>query len=258
MRSIKMGTNIIDYYNGYDEEGRLFRDNAHKTEWMTSMHYFKKLFRMNASILDGCAGTGNYAFPLAKLGYQVTAGDIVPNNVEIIRKKQEKDPALKEIYVGSMTDLSRFADQTFDAVLCMGAFYHVGNGDRILTMKECLRVLKPNGMLVISYINAMAAVVLGLKDELKNMDEVNKWFENKTSDGIFLYMSPSQVEQLANDFQMKIVAHVAADGISHFLSDKINRAAEENFHRWFQFHLKTCEDQNLLGYSLHALLILQK
>jgi len=64
-----MKKEIVDYYDGYDEEGRLFRNNSHKIEWLTSMHYFKKLFKKNASILDGCAGTGNYAFPLAKMGY---------------------------------------------------------------------------------------------------------------------------------------------------------------------------------------------
>jgi len=40
----------------------------------------------------------------------------------------------------------------FDVVLCMGAFYHIGNEERKIAMIECLRVLKPKGLLVISYI----------------------------------------------------------------------------------------------------------
>jgi len=34
---------IINYYNNYDEEVRLFRNNTHKIEWITTMHYFKRL-----------------------------------------------------------------------------------------------------------------------------------------------------------------------------------------------------------------------
>lgn len=57
-----MANAITDYYDSYDEEGRLSRDNGHQIEWITTMAYFKKLFKPEAYILDGCAGTGNYSF----------------------------------------------------------------------------------------------------------------------------------------------------------------------------------------------------
>lgn len=253
-----MKKEIIDYYDGYDEEGRLFRSNSHKIEWMTSMHYFEKLFQKNAIILDGCAGTGNYAFPLAKMGYQVVAGDLVPGNVEIIRNKQKQNPVLKDTYVGSMTDLSQFEDETFDVVLCMGAFYHVGHDERVLIIKECLRVLKPDGILAISYINTMAGVISGLDQELKNMAEITDWFDNRTREGLFLFMTPSQIEEMVSEFNGKILAHVAADGINYLISNKLNSAADSDFEQWFQFHLKTCEDKSLLGYSLHGLILIRK
>lgn len=44
------------------------------------MHYLKKFIKKGSVILDGCAGTGNYAFPLAESGYEVVAGDVVPAN----------------------------------------------------------------------------------------------------------------------------------------------------------------------------------
>ncbi len=253
-----MNKEIIDYYDGYDEEGRLFRSNSHKIEWLTSMHYFKKLFQKNAFLLDGCAGTGNYAFPLAKMGYQVVAGDLVPGNVEIMRNKQKKDPVLKDTYVGSMTDLSQFGDATFDVVLCMGAFYHVDQDERNLIIEECMRVLKTDGMLAISYINTMAGVLSGLDNELKNMDEITDWFHNKTREGLFLFMTPSQMEEMASKYNAKIVAHVAADGINYLISNKLNCATDTDFDKWFQFHLQTCEDKSLLGYSLHGLIIISK
>lgn len=253
-----MNQDIIDYYKVYDEEGRLFRNNSHKIEWLTSMHYLTKWIKKGSFVLDGCAGTGNYAFPLAEMGYKVTAGDIVHENVDIIREKQKSNPVLNDIYVGSMLDLSRFKSESFDAVLCMGAFYHVDNEIRPSIMKECLRVLKPGGLLAVSYINAMAGVIAGLDDKLQNMAEAEKWFKNKTSDGLFLYMTPLQMEEMALAFHTRIVTHFAADGINYLLSGKLDTACDDDFNRWYQFHLKTCEDKSLLGYSLHGMIILRK
>lgn len=253
-----MQSDIINYYNTYDEEGRLSRNNSHQVEWITSMTYFEKLLKKDSYILDGCAGTGNYSFKLAELGHNVIAGDIVPHNVEIIRNKQKINPILKDTYIGSITNLSYFESETFDVVLCMGAFYHIDTADRILAIKECLRVLKPNGLLAISYINNTAVSVLSLSDRLENMDDVLTWHNKKTKDGVFLHMSPSEIEQLAKEYNTKIVAHIGTDGINYMISNKINTANKEDFQKWLQFHLKTCEDKNLLGYSLHGLIILEK
>lgn len=255
-----MENTIVNYYNAYDEDGRFFRNNGHQIEFITSMTYFKKLFRKGSFILDGCAGTGNYSFKLAELGHNVIAGDIVPHNVDIIRNKQSTTPILKDIYTGSITDLTRFQNEMFDVVLCMGAFYHIDNEERNIAMVECLRVLKPKGLLVISYINNMAVSVSSLNssNKLENIEQVSVCYNNKTKDGIFLNMSPSEIEQIAKKHNTKIIAHIGADGIGYLLSDRINQANKDDFDKWIQFHLKTCEDKSLLGYSLHGLIILEK
>lgn len=255
-----MENTIINYYNTYDEDGRFFRNNGHQIELITSMIYFKKFFKKGSFILDGCAGTGNYSFKLAELGHKVIAGDIVPHNVDIIRDKQNKNPMLNDIYTGSITNLTRFESEIFDVVLCMGAFYHMGNEERKIAMAECLRVLKPKGLLVISYINNTAVSVYSLNssDKLENIEEVVTWYKDKTKDGVFLHMSPLEIEQIAKIYNAKIVAHIATDGIGYLLSSKINQANKEDFEKWIQFHLQTCEDKSLLGYSLHGLAILEK
>lgn len=253
-----MENDIINYYNEYDENGRFFRNNAHQIEFITSMTYFERLFKRGTYILDGCAGTGNYSFKLAELGHKVIAGDIVPHNVDIIRSKQDNNPILNDVYTGSITDLSRFKSKTFDVVLCMGAFYHMDSDQRKIAITECLRVLKPKGLLAISYINNMAISVYNLSNRLENMDDVFNWYNNKTKDGLFLHMSPQEIDQIAKEYNTAVVAHIATDGISYLLSNKINDANKNGFEKWIKFHLQTCEDKNLLGYSLHGLAIMEK
>ncbi len=61
-----MEKNIINYYNHYEEDGRLFRNYSHQVEWLTTMYYFDRVLPPHSRIFDGCAGTGNYAFELAR------------------------------------------------------------------------------------------------------------------------------------------------------------------------------------------------
>ncbi|HWT27033.1 MAG TPA: class I SAM-dependent methyltransferase [Mobilitalea sp.] len=248
---------IANYYNTYDEDGRLFRDNCHRMEYITTMHYFEKYFSKGDKILDACAGTGNYSFKLAELGYQVTAGDLVLHNVDFIRMKNNLNPILDDIYQGSVTDLSRFDNESFDVVLCMGAFYHMKNEERLAAVKECLRDLKSNGYLVISYINSVATTLASLSDRLENMEEMLHWYRDN-DDSVFLHMSPEEIEQIAKKYNTEIIVHIATDGMAFLLRDKVNNASPENFDKWVQFHLDTCEDKSILGSSLHGLIILKK
>ena len=136
---------IIDYYSNYDEDGRLFRDYSHNIEWLTSLHYFNPVLPPRCKIFDGCAGTGNYAFELAKRGHSVVASDIVPHNVDIMLKKQQQNDLLQDIFVSNICNVNKYDSQYFDVVLCMGAFYHLNEEGRDCAIKECLRILKKEG-----------------------------------------------------------------------------------------------------------------
>lgn len=257
-KDMKMKETIINHYTNYDEQNRLIRDYSHKIEWLTTIKYLKKYIPLNSYILDGCAGTGRYAFELAREGYQVVANDIVPKNVDIIRDLQRKEPILKNITEGDITDLSEYSNETFDAVLCMGVFYHIDMESRKKALSECFRVLKPGGVVALAYINNVAVTYLNIEDNLKNMDSVLSCYENKTADNVFLHMNPDEIENMVEEFHAKLLAHISADGISYLFSNKVNTASEEDFNKYMELHYKICEDKHLLGYSLHGLAILKK
>jgi 2-polyprenyl-3-methyl-5-hydroxy-6-metoxy-1,4-benzoquinol methylase len=248
----------MQYYSNYNEDGRLFRDNAHRIEWLTTMKYFKELIPENSYILDGCAGTGHYAFELASLGHRVVASDIVPHNVNMIKEKQKSNRQLEEVFVGDICNISQYKQEVFDVVLCMGAFYHIDAEAQIKAFKECLRVLKKGGLLVISYINNMAVISKSIAEKLENMDEILNNYEARTLDNIFRYMTPNEMETMSAENNTKIVKHISTNGMFYLNTSKINEATEENFTKYMQLHFKTCEDKSLLGYSLHGLLFLQK
>ena len=125
-----MSNSIRGFYENYDEDNRLFKDKAHLAEYLTTIRYFDKLFAPNSQILDACAGTGRYSFYLAENGHSVTACDLVEHNVNVIKSKPNADK-LRSISTCNVLDLSQFSSNFFDAVLCMGAMYHLGTDRRI-------------------------------------------------------------------------------------------------------------------------------
>jgi len=54
------------------------------------------------------------------------------------------------------------------------------------------------------------------------------------------------------------VKHIAVDGLSQLLRDKINAFDDKQFNEWLRFHLYTCEKEEMIGYSNHIVFIAEK
>ncbi len=248
--------NVIDYYNTYDEDGRLFRNYGHQIEWLTTIHYFDNLIPAHSKIFDGCAGTGNYAFKLAEQGHSVVASDIVSRNVDIIKEKQEKKPILKDIFVGDICHCNHYDNHYFDVVLCMGAFYHLNENMRYKATEQCLRLLKANGILAITYINLIAALHLNISPKLENINEILKCYNIRSFGDSFIYMLPEEIEKIAEKYNLKILHHITSDGNPLLRCINFCEAKKEDFEKYMDLHLSICENKNFLGCGLHGLVFL--
>jgi len=248
---------IRSFYENYDEDGRLFRDKSHLPEWLTTIRYFDRLFAPGSRILDACAGTGRYAFYLAEKGHYVTACDLVEHNISIIKSKPEAKK-LAGTEVCNVLDLSRFEENSFDVVLCMGAMYHLpSEGEKIQAIRECVRVCAPGGLVVLSYLNYFAVVAAELDEGLKNLDDLLEKFEDGSG---FLWKAatPAKMERYAKTAGLEILHNLGADGISFVIADKVNAASDEAFDKWMEYIYRHCEEPGTVGYSMHGLLIGRK
>ena len=77
---------VVECYENYREEDRLSTNNARKIEFFTTIRVLNELLTDQKKILDCASGTGAYAFYLADKGNEVTATDITPRHIEIIKK----------------------------------------------------------------------------------------------------------------------------------------------------------------------------
>jgi len=130
---------VVESYENYREEERLSTNNARRIEFITTIRALDELIVDKKKILDCAAGTGVYAFYLADKGHEVTATDITPRHIEVIKEVAKNKPYEMDTRVLDATDMRVFVDETFDVVLNMGPFYHLINEeDRKKCFEESL------------------------------------------------------------------------------------------------------------------------
>jgi len=228
-------------------------------EYLTTVRYFDRLFAPSSRILDACAGTGNYAFYLADKGHAVTACDLVAHNVDIIKAKPDAHK-LADIAVCDALDLSRFAADSFDAVLCMGALYHFRENDlREKAIAESARVCKRGGLVALSYITKVGAILANINADVSNMDGLLKVLDDTDDRGPFYCAAPREIDAMAVNCGLEKIYNIGTDGCAEkMLADKLNAAADANFQKYMQYHYATCEDDSIIGASIHGLWIGRK
>ena len=252
-----MTEQVNRYYENYDEDGRLFRDKAHLPEYLTTIRYFDRLFAPGSYILDACAGTGKYSFYLADKGHIVTACDLVEHHINIIRAKPDSDK-FANTAVCNVLDLSQFEDNSFDIVLCMGAMYHLPSDDeKTQAIRECTRICKPGGLVVLSYLNYFAVVAAEVGKGLSDLDDVLTTFEDG-SDCLWKATTPAKMERYVKEVGIEIMHNIGVDGLSFVLAEKVNAADDDAFDKWMEYIYKHCEEPSIVGYSMHGLLIGRK
>jgi 2-polyprenyl-3-methyl-5-hydroxy-6-metoxy-1,4-benzoquinol methylase len=256
---------IQQFYQSYDEDSRLVKDDYHRVEFITTLYFLDDYIKPGLKIIDVGAGTGRYAFYLAKQNCAVTALDIVPKHVASMQEQAKQQSLNLDIFQGDARDLSQFPDAQFDMVLCMGPLYHLKTAaGRIKALCECLRILKPGGIIAAAYCNRYAAHLLEILDADKPLDTefldkiIRKGLKPGDKSDSFYFSYPAEIEQMMSGSGVVKEKNIGTDGMTYLLGKRNKKLNEAEFNYWFDYHLQTCENETLLGYSLHGLYIGRK
>ncbi|BEL02466.1 hypothetical protein Q0Z83_006570 [Actinoplanes sichuanensis] len=144
---------IVEFYTGYDEAGRLDRRASFQLERIRTGELLERFLpAAPASVLDVGGGPGAYARPLLAAGYRVRLVDVVPAHVEQALGGQPPVDAV----VGDARSLPE-PDHAYDATLLFGPLYHLlDRADRIRALREAVRVTRPGGVVLAAAISRFA------------------------------------------------------------------------------------------------------
>jgi SAM-dependent methyltransferase len=226
-------------------------------------------------ILDAGGGPGRYTIALAERGYRVTLLDLSPGNVALAQRKiAEAGPVtaarVDDLVVGSFTDLSAFANASFDAVLYLGAaFSHlVERHEQQRALAEFHRVARPEAIVFVSALNRFGAYrgVVQWPDEWDAgfPDGFPRFVETGYTDasGWPCYaFTPDEFTNLLADAGLPVERVYGAQGIAAHLPPQNLEALMADAERWpiwRRLLLDTCDHPSIVGVSAQLLAVARK
>ncbi len=246
-------------YELFNEDTRLSRSQAARVEFLTTTHYIERYLKPGAKILDVGAGAGAYSFYFSRKGYEVWALELADSNIRAFRQKLKPEDKI-DLAQGNAVDLSRYGDNTFDAVLLFGPLYHLHRQeDRLRCIQEAKRVCKPDGKIFFAFISNDMVILTEFSyrpDYFLRGDYDKETF--KLEDFPFVFHTVDRCRELLRAGGVKILKEVASDGVSELMEEKINALDEAGFAQYLRYHFYICEKPELLGMSNHLLFIGEK
>ncbi|MCK4670558.1 MAG: class I SAM-dependent methyltransferase [Nanoarchaeota archaeon] len=135
---------------------KLYFEQARKGLKEFEKKVIKKYLKNAKTLLVIGCGCGREVVPLTKMGYTVTAIDFSPEMVKFTNKfSKENQVKVKCIQMNAKN--LKFYKNSFDAVLMLKCFINQiqTHKNRLKVLKEVQRVLKPEGLCVLTSNNAL-------------------------------------------------------------------------------------------------------
>lgn len=153
---------ISRFFDDYGEREwqRLEADAEARVSFHMHRRYLEQYVRAGDRVLEAGAGPGRFTIELARLGARITVGDASRVQLELNREKVGEAGCEGSVVgreVLDIVDLSAFAPEQFDAVVCYGGplSYVLERAGEALD--ELLRVTKRGGHVLLSVMSLAGA-----------------------------------------------------------------------------------------------------
>lgn len=257
---------LIDHYNNYDEDRRLVPKHG-SVEFLTTMKYIKKYIKSDDCVLEIGAGTGRYSHALAREGYDVDAVELVEHNIEVFKQNTQPNENIT-ITKGNAMDLSAFPDNTYHITLLLGPLYHLyTKEDKQKALSEAIRVTRPGGIIFAAYVISDGCLLdegfhrgnINVAEYIKKGLIDSKTFIAKSQPkDLFELVRKENIDDLMSVFSVSRLNYVASDGCALFMREAVDAMDDVTFELYLKYHFATCEREDLLGISSHAIDIFRK
>lgn len=257
---------LVEFYQNYDEDSRLVSKHG-SVEFLTTMRYIEKYIKPGYRVLEIGAGTGRYSHALARQGYAVDAVELVAHNIDVF---YENTLAQENVTIsqGNALDLSAFPDEKYDITLLLGPLYHLYNkNDKRRALREAIGVTKQGGVIFAAYVISDGCLLdegfhrgnINVAEYIKNgLIDFRTFAAKSEPKDLFELVRKEDVDELMSVFSVKRLHYVASDGCALLMREAIDEMDKETFELYLKYHFATCEREDLLGVTSHAIDIFQK
>ncbi len=264
---------VRSYYNEA-AEAEWYRLSSPYTqvEFQSTIYLMNKYFPKVGSVLDIGSGPGRYSLELLKKGYKVTLLDISEKELDIAKNKiQEAGLKAEGYYAQSALNLDKFSEEAFDIILIMGPLYHLHKKeDRLKVLKESLRLLKKDGVALISYINSWGCLKAGVEEFPEEFKEKGHFLRFLQGDMCLsaeesfteaYFTTPTLAIKEVQESGFTVVSYGGAEGFLAALRPQIsvlNRDQPHIYKDFIAFAAENCELPQYRDATEHLHIVVKK
>ena len=211
---------------------------ANRPEFLLTCRMLGRYIKPGHTVLDIGGGPGRYSLWLAGKKCDVTLFDLSPENVKFAEERAAEQGLAIKTFAGNALDADVLVVGQFDHVLLMGPMYHLlEEPDRIKAVNGALNLLKPGGIIYVSFINLFAGIIYYMKDApnafsweneaiyLNNVLSQNNYIGDAFTKAVF--MEQSKILPFMAQFPLEKLHLFGQEGItSHCESNIMSQSPE--------------------------------
>lgn len=269
------GQHIANYYDQYGEKEwqRLVADPVNEVKLHIHTHYLKEYVPPESRVLEVGAGPGRFTQILAQIGAQVVVSDISAVQLELNKKYAQEEGFAEAVLAwetADICDLSQFASSSFDRVVAYGGPFSYALDQRDTALRECLRVLRPGGILLLSVMSLWGTLHSFLPSVLNDVsgeanrkvvasgDLVTETYDNNQH---FMHMfRASELQGWLNQAGTQLLAISASSSLSSTWAEQLTEIRQDQG-QWdllLELELEACSQPGALDMSTHLLAVVKK
>jgi len=242
----------------------------HRAEFEITKRFMNRYIKPGDSVLDVGGGPGRYSLYLAGKGCDVTLVDLSPENAAFAKQKAGEAGLPLRTLAGDARVIDAVVEGPFDHVLLMGPLYHLTDEcDRAETVHRCVSLLKPGGLLYVSFISSYGGIIYMMKyDPMVLRSSPNEevfaqlFIDDKPFIGIGFtqnhFIRHKDVLPFMGQFPLEKLHYFGQEGILAPCEPTIMRQSGDVIERWLTLSEQVCEREDLLSYSEHLMYIGRK
>jgi SAM-dependent methyltransferase len=184
--------------------------------YLTALHLVDSYFPRGGRLLDIGGGSGRYALEMAQRGYEVTLIDPSPVELDLaLARFTEARLGLEAVIESDADRLPMLQSEAYDTALVIGPLYGTLTPvSRGKVLAEIMRLLKPGGVAIVSYLSAwglLRRTVTDFNHMAADYDNLQSLFDPGVH-GPWFWTTPPEAQRELRAAGFNVISYAAAEG----------------------------------------------